>query len=186
MPERAQVTSIEAVESFRAKLIVFITKARAALEEAADEVQRTQSWLDNEQRMRWENECRRRRRELDEAQQELFSAKVSRIRTQSAAQVLAVERAKRALREAEDKREAVKRWGREFANRADPLVKQVEQFLGFVTTDLVKAAAHLSGLLKALDAYMAARSQAATLEPPPPPRDESDQTADQNLETPSK
>ena len=185
MPERAQVTSIEAVESFRAKLVIYITKARAALEEAADEVQRTRSWLENDQRMRWENECRRRSRELDEAQQELFSAKLSRIRTQSAAQVLAVERAKRALREAEEKREAVKRWAREFANRADPLVKQVEQFLGFVTTDLVKAAAHLSGLLKALDAYMAARPEGgAGLGPPL--RGESDKPANQELETPSE
>jgi hypothetical protein len=166
MPERAQVTSVEAIESFRAKLVIFITKARAALEEAANEVQRAQSWLENEQRSRWENECRRRGRELDEAQQELFSAKLSRIQTQSAAQVLKVERAKHALRLAEEKRDTVKRWTREFTNRADPLVKQVEQFLGFVTTDLVKAGAHLSALLKALDAYMTARSDLASAPPP--------------------
>jgi hypothetical protein len=165
MPERAQVTSLEAIETFRAKLLIFMTKTRAALEEAADEAQRTQSWLENEKRPHWEHECRRRARELDEVQQELFSAKVSRIQTKTAAQLLAVERAKRALREAEEKRDNVRRWVREFSNRADPLVKQVEQFLGFVTTDLVKAAAHLRSVLRTLDAYMATRPEGSSAPP---------------------
>ena len=40
MAERAQVTSVEAIESFRASLIVFLSKVRPTLEEVSDEVMR--------------------------------------------------------------------------------------------------------------------------------------------------
>jgi hypothetical protein len=153
MPERAQVKSVDAIELFRASLIVFMSKVRADVEEVSGEVQRTQAWLENDRRTYWENEYRRRKRALEEAQQLLFSAKISRIQTQTAAQVLAVERAKRAVQQAEDKREAVKRWAREFGNRAQPLVKQVDQLLTFVSTDLSKATARLGAIVRTLDAY---------------------------------
>ena len=53
MADRAQVTSVEAVESFRSDLIVFLTKARSVLEEACDEVLRTRQWVQNDQRRFW-------------------------------------------------------------------------------------------------------------------------------------
>ena len=40
MAEQAQVTSVEAVEAFRASLIIFLTKARSVLEETSDDVLR--------------------------------------------------------------------------------------------------------------------------------------------------
>jgi hypothetical protein len=168
MAERAQVSSVEAIEAFRAQLVVFITRARATLEELSDEVQHTRSWIENDRRTHWQREYRLRHRQLDEAQQQLFSAKISRIRTQTAAQVLEVERAKRCLREAEEKREVIRRWSREFDHRAQPLAKQAEGLLTFVTTDLVKAAAHLAVLVKALDTYLATGPSPAGTAPAPP------------------
>ena len=165
MPERAQVNSVEALDAFRAKLIVFISKARAGVDEVIDEIQRTQSWLENEQRTYWDRELRRRNRELDEAEQELFSAKISRIRTQSAAQVLAVERAKRSVRAAEAKRDAVKKWTREFESRAEPLGKQVDQLLTFLTTDLGKGVAYLGSTVKLLQDYALVAPQSDQLAP---------------------
>src|SRR5689334_965785 len=103
MAERAQVTSVEAIDSFRGDLIVFATKARAAVEEVADQVQRTRVWLQHEQRTHWEKECRRLRRVLEEAQQAYFSAKLSQYQSATATQSIAVERAKQALRQAEAK-----------------------------------------------------------------------------------
>jgi len=155
MAERAQVTSLEALEAFRANLLVYLAKARAALEEADDQRLRTRSWLENDQRSHWERECRRLRRELEEAQQELFSAKLSRLRAESAVQVMAVERIKRALHAAEEKREQVRRWNREFGNRVDPLAKQLEQLHTFLTTDLAKAAAYLGNVQRTLETYAA-------------------------------
>ena len=54
MAEHAQVTSVEAIESFRASLLVFLSKVRPTLEEVSDEVLRLQFWLQNDQRRHWE------------------------------------------------------------------------------------------------------------------------------------
>lgn len=155
MPPRAQVSSVEAIGAFRAKLIVFMSKARADLEEASDEIRRTRTWLENGQRPHWEREWRRRNRDLEEKERELFSAKLSLIRTHSAAQALAVERARRSVHDAEEKRLLINKWVREFENRAEPLGKQVDQLLTFIGTDLGKAVAHLSSVMTALEAYAA-------------------------------
>ena len=76
MAEKAQITSVEAIESFRAKLIVFLGQARPVLEEIGNEVVQTRLWLQNEQRTFWEHQLRLRGRRLEEAKQELFNAKV--------------------------------------------------------------------------------------------------------------
>jgi hypothetical protein len=162
MADRAQVSSVEGIEAFRAKLVLFTGKSRAVLEEVLDQVQRTRVWLETDQRSHWDSECRRFKRILEDAQQELFSARLSQLRTQSAAQILAVERAKRALAFAEDKRAAVKRWSREFELRAEPLAKEVEPLLTFVTTDLTKALAYLGSVVKALEAYAAIQTPGGT------------------------
>jgi hypothetical protein len=153
MEQRAQVTSIEAIESFRAAMIVFLSKARPALEEVCADVVRTRAWLQGEARSHWEGEMRRRKRELEEAQQELFSAKLSKLQQATALQEMAVTRARRAIQEAEAKLQVIKRWDRELENWTEPLVKQVEQLHGFLALDMVKAAAYLAQVVKTLDAY---------------------------------
>ena len=62
MPDRAHVTSVDALESFRANLIIYLSKARPTLDEVSADVQRIHGWLENEQRTHWENELRRRSR----------------------------------------------------------------------------------------------------------------------------
>jgi hypothetical protein len=153
MAERAQVTSVEAVELFRADLIVFLSKARAILDEASDDVLRTRLWVQNDQRRNWENESRIRYRKLEEARAELFNAQLSKFHESKALCLMAVQRAERANREAEAKMSVLKQWDREIENRTDPLVKQVTQFHGFLTTDMPRAIAYLAQVVKTLEAY---------------------------------
>jgi hypothetical protein len=153
MAEKAHVTSVEALESFRASLITFLTKARPTLEESRQEVLRTRLWLESDRRVHWEAEVRRRHRRLEEARQELFSARVSSLQSESAVQQLAVQRAKVSLAEAEEKLARVKRWNREFENRTDPLTRQVDHVVGFVTTDMARAVAYLTEAIQTLEAY---------------------------------
>ena len=54
MAEQAKVTSLDALESFRAKLIVFLSKSRRSIDEVSDEIRRTRNWLQGEQRVHWE------------------------------------------------------------------------------------------------------------------------------------
>jgi len=153
MADKAQITSVEAIESFRAKLIVFLGQARPVLEEVGNEMSRTQRWLEDEQRRHWEQELRRRGQRLEEAKQELFTATLSNLHESTALHHMAVQRAQRAVQEAEAKLAVLKKWGRELENRAAPLLKQAEQLHGFLFTDMARAVAYLDQVLKALDAY---------------------------------
>jgi len=155
MAERAQVTSVEAVVSFRANLIVFLKNARAALEEACDEVLRTRTWVQDDQRRYWDHEVRVRGRKLEEARADLFRARLSQFQESTALQLMAVQRAERAIRQAEAKLAVVKKWDRELENRTDPLLKQVNQLQGFLSTDMARAVAYLDNALKSLEAYAA-------------------------------
>jgi len=161
MPERAHVTSIDALEAFRSNLLIYLSRARPTLDEVSGEVVRMRNWLENEQRTHWENEMRRRRREFDEAQQALFSARLSILSQSSSAEQLAVHRAKRAMDVAEAKLKVVKQWDRVFDNRADPLVKQVEKLHTVLAHDMVKAVAFLTQAIQTLDAYAKIAPRAA-------------------------
>jgi hypothetical protein len=153
MADKAHVTSVDAIDAFRAALLVYISKARPTLEEVSAEVLRTRTWLETEQRTHWEAEFRRRARELEQAQQALFSSRISNLREETSAEVQAVHRAKRALEEADTKLRVLKRWTREFDSRVQPVVKQLEKFHTVLSVDLPKAAAHLEQALRALEAY---------------------------------
>ena len=97
MPETAHVTSLDALESFRSALVVYLSQARPALEEVSADVLRTRLWVEEEQRLHWEHQMRRRAKALEEAQQTLFSARLSPVRHATAADQFAVQRAKQAV-----------------------------------------------------------------------------------------
>lgn len=155
MPGQAQITSIDSLETFRADLVVYLSQMQPVMDEAASEVIRMKFWLQNEQREFWENQARRRRRQLEDAQAELLNARLSRLQVSSSAQQLAVHRAKHAVQETEEKLVLLKKWDRELENLTDPLLKPVSQLQGFLTTDLKKAVAYLAQSVQALEAYTA-------------------------------
>ena len=153
MAERAHVSSVEAIELFRANLIAYLGKTRPVLEDACDEALRVRQWLQHDRRIHWENQLRRRRKILEEAEQSLFSARLGNLREPTSAELAAVTRAKRAFDEAEEKLRLVKRWTMEFDNRVQPLVKELEGLRTLLANDMPKAAAHLSKVIQTLDAY---------------------------------
>lgn len=185
MADRAQVTSLEAIEAFRSDLIVYLSKARPALEEISNEVLRAKQWLQNDQRRQWEGEMKTRAKKLERAQAELFSVSMSKFQEVSAAQQLIVHRCKQAVEEAQGKLAMLKKWDRELDNRSEPLVKQVDQFQSFVATEMPRAIAYLGQVIKALEAYtdvrMGGSSDAgpgAKIEQPPEGASADDATAE--------
>lgn len=162
MPQRANVTSFEAIKTFRSNLIGYMTKARPALEEVSSEVTRTRLWLQGDRRSYWEGEARRRARKLEEAKANLFSAKMSNLRDASAAEQAALLKAKRAVDEAEAKLRVIKQWDRDYENKTAPLVKQMEKLHTLLAGDLPLAVAYLTQMLDTLEAYatIAAPSEA--------------------------
>jgi hypothetical protein len=151
--QQAKVTSVDAIEQFRATLVLFLTKARPTLEEIVSEVTRVKQWLQNDQLTHWEKQMKIRRRALEQAQAELFSATISTIQQASAAQQMAVHRANRAIHEADEKLHILKKWGRELENRTDPYVKEIEQLHGFISVDMSRAVSYLNEIIKSLQAY---------------------------------
>ena len=153
MAERAQITSVEAIESFRSKLIEYISQMRPAVGEIGSEVTRTRAWLQGDQRLYWEHELRLRARRLEAAKGELSNATMAQLGESAALHRVAVRRAQEAVSEAEAKLKLLKLWSRELENRTAPLVKQVDQLYGFLAVDMVRGVAQLDNTLKALEAY---------------------------------
>ena len=153
MATRAKVTSVEALESFRASLIVYLSKARPTVEEVSSDVVRLRTWLESDQRMFWEKEMRRRMKKLEEAQQALFSAELSGLTESMTVERMAVTKAKRAVDEAEIKIRAVKKWDREFGTQIEPLVKQLERLDTILVNEMPEAIFYLSQTIKTLHEY---------------------------------
>ena len=152
MASNVHVTSVDALGTFRSDLIMFVSGAMRALDEAAGEVSRTRQWIRHEQRFHWEGEIRRRQKRLDQALQDLLSARMSSLRDDTS-QVNMVTKARRALREAEEKLRGVKYWERNFDLAVDPIVKKMGGLRTVLEHDMPKAIAFLANAQEALDVY---------------------------------
>jgi len=165
MATHAKVTSIDALEAFRASLIVFLNKAHSALDQESDEIRRVRSWIQNDQRTHWGNEIRRRARVLAQAEQELLSARMTKAADNLTLQQMAVHKAKRALEEAEAKMRKVKLWMRDFDASVEPLAKGLNSLRAFLDHDLPQGIAYLSEVEKIMEGYMEVNRPTAA--PPP-------------------
>jgi chromosome segregation ATPase len=155
MATQARVTSTEALELFRANLIVFLTKARRALADTTDEVRATRGWLQHDRRTHWESEIRRKTKALEQAQAELMSVNLGQQNEAARmARHAAVARARRALTETEEKLRAVKKWIQNYDSRVEPLAKSLESLSQFLETDMPKAVSYLIQVQETLDAYV--------------------------------
>ncbi len=153
MPERARVTSLEAIEDFRARLIIYRDKAGKVLDEVNEEVVRTRLWLENDRVAYWQNEIKRRHRELELRQQELFSAQMSGLRDASYIQQQRVVKAKQALRDAEGRLQVVKQWIRQYDQRVEPIARHVDKLRHSLGHDVGMAIAWLVEITKMLSDY---------------------------------
>ena len=161
MADQARISNLDAIESFRAALIVFMSKTRQALESAQDAVRKTRSWLQTEQPAYWASQIRLRQNRLDQAQQELMSARMSEFVENPAAQQMAVRKARAALEEAQAKMERTKHWARDFDRSVDPMARKLDSLRDFVDNDLAKAVAYLVEIQKILQAYNESPAPAA-------------------------
>jgi hypothetical protein len=167
MAIQARITSTDALELFRASLIVFLGKARRAVDDVSDEVRRTRVWLQHDQRTHWEGEFRRRTKLLEQAQAELMSAQITSNPTSVLVRQAAVIKAKNALLEAEAKLRTLKKWSQNYDSCVDPAVKRLESLREYLATDMPKAIAYLVSVQKTLDAYASAPVPTAEAAPAP-------------------
>jgi len=173
MGVQAKVTSVDALDAFRASMVIFVTKARSAVDTVRDRVRRTRNWLQQDQRIHWEGEIRRRQRTLDQAVQELYSARLTKMTATITMRQAVVRKAKAAVEEAEQKLRNVKKWNQNFDAAADPLVKKLDGFRDYLDHEMPDAITFLYRAREILDAYaersMPADKPTATDAPPSAP-----------------
>ena len=169
MPEQARITSVEAVGAFRTDLLVYLEKARAAVDEVGEEVVRTRMWLQDDRGPHWAQQVKRRTIDLQERQQELFSAQLGNIRHNIQAELVAVRRAKQSLEEAETKLKTIKRWLRDYPIEVEPTARHADLLRHTLVTDMGKAVASLSHIIETLHAYAAIRPPSAGVPAATPP-----------------
>jgi hypothetical protein len=153
MDGQANVSSIDALESFRADLIRFLEKARVALEDAESEVRRTRTWLDVDRANHWTAQMKLRLKQLEQAEAEYYNARITRPTENHASHKMAVAKAQRRVQEAEEKLQVLKRWRMQFDNRATPLLRQLDPAFFLVGSHLPKGVHALGEFIKALQAY---------------------------------
>lgn len=164
MSDQVKISSIDALEAFRADLLQYIAKARVALEDMEGDVRRTQTWLDTDRVQHWGSQIKQWTKALDQAEQELYSANLTSPHAANAFQKMAVLKAKRNLEDAERKMALVKKWRQTFENRTTPLLRQLDPMFFIVGQQLPNGVQSLGESIKALQAY--AEKMPASSSPP--------------------
>ena len=153
MSDQARISSIDALEAFRADLIQYIAKARVALEDMEGDIRRTQTWLDTDRTQHWTGQVKQWTKHLHQAEQELYSANLTSPQASNAFQKMAVLKARRKLEEAEEKLRVLKKWRQTFENRATPLLRQLDPMFHLVGQHLPQGVFSLGESIKALQDY---------------------------------
>jgi hypothetical protein len=164
MSTGAKVTSIDALDAFRAALLVYVDKASRVLEDARQQMVGTRIWLQTDRQLHWKNLIRRRTAELTQAEQELLTARLSGDPGAIQDRRTIVQQAKRTLQEAEAGLSRVHHWLRHYESEVEAHAKALPQLGRFLSHDLRQAADFLERAAETLNDY----AQLATTPPPPP------------------
>lgn len=177
----AHVGSVEALASLRAGMLIFGERAGGTLDEISEDVRHTKLWLENDRQVFWERQVRHRTRKLEEARAELFSARLSKMSDSTQLQQMAVNKAERALEEAETRLRRIRKWLRDFDHRVEPVARQLDKFRSVLQAKVPKAAAQLASVIQALEAY--AQVKVTLAETPAPVSDPAEEPAAANEAT---
>jgi signal transduction histidine kinase len=163
MGHLAKVTSIDVIEHFAAALKCFGEDAKTALDGIDMEVRRALNWIQREQKDYWTRQIRRNWDEVNIARKELERKMMfypGDDRPSCHDERLALEAAKRRLRLAQEKVEAVKRWSHRAEREVNEYIGAVQVLKRWMEFDLPQAQADLARMARALEDYVALESSA--------------------------
>ena len=153
MAQSAKVTSIDALDTFKANLIVYLEKTGRILDGVCDDVVRTRIWLQTDRQLHWKNLIRQRTRALAQAEQELLTARLSGLPEAIKIRRLAANKAKLAVEEAENGLARVRQWVRQYETQVESHAKVVSKLRQTLALDMGKAVAFLDKAATALADY---------------------------------
>jgi chromosome segregation ATPase len=177
MGPTARIESVEVLQTFRDALAEFGVAAQGALGSAASEIQHTLDEL-RDRLSWWQAQVNRRQEEVGRAKADLAQKRWSTdkgVGRGTTEQEIALEKAKRALREAEAKVETIRRWQRLLPEAIKEYEGPARQLGGMVDTNLRHSLAILDTRIEALEAYttLAAPAQSGSSTTPAQPASES-------------
>ena len=166
MSDQVRISSIDSLERFRGHLIQYIGNAGSALEDMVSEVRRTRTWLDTDRVQHWGSQFKKCKKQLEQAEQELYSASLTDPKASHALQKMAVLKAERAMAEVEDKLRLLKQWRLQFDQRTQPFVQQLDRMFSQLGQQLPKGVQSLGESIQTLQDY--AQSQRPAKKAPEP------------------
>ena len=149
----ANVTNIEALERFRSSLVLFLERAGFVLDEVSEEVKRTRIWLQTEQSMKLGHEMKRRQRELEQLEQEMFTARLSDLAQKKTGMQMQINKKRREILELEGKIRAVNGWLRNFDYVVETEARKAEKLRQQIDIEMARAVTSLTESVKQLRAY---------------------------------
>ncbi len=170
MSQKAHVTSIETLDQIRVALLIFMEKAMLVLDEVSEEVKRTRIWLQSEQGPLIDRTRKRRLKELEMLQQELYTARMSSMHRTKTGYQQRVNKKRKEIRDLEDTMRRLKGWIRNFDSRVEPVAKKVDKLRSIIDHDLARGVNFLAQSVKNLEAY--AEVKAPRQSPPVPDTEE--------------
>ncbi|HEX8524359.1 MAG TPA: hypothetical protein VF669_19040 [Tepidisphaeraceae bacterium] len=168
--ESANVSSIDALRSFRAALIKFAESANYAITDADADVRGTLIWLERDQSVYWKNQIRKRHEALERAREALRHKELYKAPHGGRASVVdeqkMVAKCKAALAEAEQKLANVKKSILRLTKAQSEFIGQIQRLGTAVQSDLPAAIADLDRMVRLLDEYVSLRAPTATISAP--------------------
>jgi hypothetical protein len=157
MADSAHVTSIEALEEFRAKLCNFGVDATNALSGLAMQIRRVFEWVEDQTQF-WQKELRIREEEVGRAKAQLLQRQgMGGARGEGPGyteQKIALEEALESLHQARQKLENCRHWAVTLPREVNECEGPARQLAGMLETDLRKAVALLEQKLRTLEEYV--------------------------------
>ena len=154
----ARVENIDAIKAFKAALWRFAELANAALCDADADATGTLRWLENEQRVYWQNAVRKSQELVSRCEEALRHKKIFKDasgRTPSAVdEEKALAKAKRMLEHATERLENTRRYIPKLQREIMLYKGHVQRLSTFVAGDVPAAAAKLDKIVARLEAYV--------------------------------
>jgi hypothetical protein len=157
MSTQASVHSVHALKDLRAHFALFAEDVQAALGSVDMEARRTVQWLQHDRRSYWQEQVKRRREAVSEAQADLFRRKLSQ--SDESAKVYTeqkenLRRAEAALRDAEQRLALIKKWEPKLQQAILEYRASSRRIADFARGDVPRALALLGRMIDALEAYL--------------------------------
>jgi hypothetical protein len=157
MSSQASVQSVDALKELRVALALFGDDVLAALGAVEGEAKRTAQWLQHDRRMYWQDQIKRRRELVSQAQAEVFRRKLGKTADYTPAmseQKELLRKAEAGLREAEARAALVKKWEPALQQAVLEYHGSIRRIKDLASGDVPRALIALGCMIDALEAYL--------------------------------